>query len=450
MKRHALTIAALLGLSCAVQAWCVTHAVTPAQDAVRFTKVAQAIDREGLRSVLRTRDEHPLFPAVVRWTHGVRRLALGETADAWAASAQLAAAAALVLAVVPVYGLLLCLARWPAAVAGAVFFCLMTPVARLGADGLSDSTHLCLLCAALWATARWFGGRRSKSGFVDVGYSTFDLVRLVPGAQGPRSNHSQVATRDERFTSPIWLFLAGLFLALAGLARREALVLAPAVGVTALALQFTPWRQRWRRVLCQNLCLALGVTIIVGPYLAASEALTLRQAVARLLGHSLDAEGPDRAPAAVANGAPPAPKRRSSRWQTSDGQRMAFAKKDSQASLRFHGYGAAVVEFARELPAACNYWIGGLALVGLWGTRRRAWRPSSVFVLLFVFIYSAAVIHFAARCGYLAPRHLLPPVVLGLAWAGEGVVGIRNAERGMRNGLSRQCWASLRFQVPYP
>ncbi len=459
MKRHALTIAGLLGLCCAVQAWCVTRAVTPAQDAVRFTKVAQAIEREGLLNVLCTRDEHPLFPAAVCLTHQVRGLWLPETADAWATSAQFAAALALVLAVVPVYGLLLCLTRWPAAVTGALFFCLMTPVARLGADGLSDSTHLCLLCVALWATVKWFAGPKGSRGAppFDVGRWTFVVGRSASrtehrtsNVQRPTSNRAEVGTSDDRFAaSSIWLFLAGLFLALAALARKEALVLAPAIGLTVLAIQFTPWRQRWRNVLWQSLCLGLGMAIVVGPYLAASDALAPRQAVGRLFGHSLDAESSDGAPAAVANSAPPAPKKRSSRWRTSDGQRMAFTKKDSQASIRFHGYGAALREFARELPSAFNYWIGGLALVGIWGARKRVWRPSGVFVLAFVLIYSAAAIYFAAGSGYLAPRHLLPLVVLGLSWAGEGAIGIRNAEFGMRNWLSRRRLQLLQFRIPH-
>ena len=117
MTRHAITLVPLLSLTCAVQAWCVTHAVTPAQDAVRFIKVAEAIEHKGLLSVLRTRDEHPLFPAAVWLAHHLRGLWLAETAEAWATSAQLAAAAALLLTVVPVYGLLLCLTRWPSAVA---------------------------------------------------------------------------------------------------------------------------------------------------------------------------------------------------------------------------------------------------------------------------------------------------------------------------------------------
>ncbi len=251
MTRHALTLAALLCLSCAVQAWCVTRAVTPAQDAVRFIRIAEAIQREGLLSILRTREEHPGFPAMVWLAHHGRGRSLPDTAGAWTRSAQLAATASLVLAVVSVYGLLLCLTRWPAAAAGAVFFCVMAPVARLGADGLSDSTHLCLLCAALWAAARWFRGQKPGIGLLDVGRWTLDVGRSVQTAERPTSNvqhpTSNASTISYLIPSPVWLFLAGLFLSLAALVRKEALVLPVAIGLAAIVIQLTPWRRRWRR-----------------------------------------------------------------------------------------------------------------------------------------------------------------------------------------------------------
>jgi hypothetical protein len=444
MMRHALTIAGLLGLSCAVQAWCVARAVTPAQDAVRFIKVAQAIEHNGLLTVLRTRDEHPLFPAAVCLTHHVRGLVLPEVPDAWATSAQLAAAAALVLTVVPVYGLLLCLTRWPSAAAGALFFCLMTPVTRLGADGLSDSTHLCLLCAALWATTKWFS---TWSGRFDVQCSMLDVGRSGMRTEHRTSNIEHPTLNDRgnapRFGRSAALFLAGLFLALAALARKEAVVLLPAIGLAASVLQLTAARRRWRDFLRSGLFLGLGMAVVVGPYLATSEALTPGRGLARLLGPRFSVESPDEPAATVDNAPPKKPKKASSRWRMSDGQRMEFAKKDSQASIRFHGYGPALRELARELPEALNYWIGGLALLGLWSARRRAWPPTGIFVLVFALVFSAAVIQFAARSGYLAPRHLLPLVVLALAWAGEGAMA--SAECGVRSAE----WLKHRLSLAY-
>src|SRR5688572_9057983 len=104
--RRLFPLAALLALSCAVQAWTITHAVVPALDAVRYVLLAQAYHRDGLLPTVRAEAEHPLFPTLIWLTHSGRQLLDAHTDD-WALSAQLAAAASLVLSLIPVYLLLL-------------------------------------------------------------------------------------------------------------------------------------------------------------------------------------------------------------------------------------------------------------------------------------------------------------------------------------------------------
>ena len=139
---------------------------------------------------------------------------------------------------------------------------------------------------------------------------------------------------------------------------------------------------------------------------------------------------------------------------------MEFPLKESSSSSRFRGYVAAIREYAKELPEVFQYWIGGLALFGLWfqllplpvlreraGVRavpayRRplspilspeyrgegackiasdnAVRPFGRFCLVYFTVHSLAAIHHAAGVGYLSPRHLAPLVLLGLAPAGFG------------------------------
>ena len=45
---------------------------------------------------------------------------------------------------------------------------------------------------------------------------------------------------------------------------------------------------------------------------------------------------------------------------------MEFGIKDRSVSTRFQGHVSALGEYLRELPEAMQYWIGGLALIGLW------------------------------------------------------------------------------------
>jgi hypothetical protein len=381
MRRHALSLAALLALSCAVQACCVLRAVAPAQDAVRFVLAAKTIQRSGLRTMLRDEPGHPLFPALVWAAHGLLAPWLGMAPDAWPTSAQVAAAVPLVLSVLPAYGFLLCVVRWRAALAGTIFFCVIPAVARLGADGISDSTHLCLLCAALWAAAKYW--------------------RHWP--QGSERSHAAA-----------WLVLAGGASALAALARKEALIFLSVMGGVLVLLQCcAAWRQPWKRVVSSGLSLAVGASVVWFPYLLAAGAVQPRHAIARLLGQPR----PMVVPAAMKK-KPMAS--RSSRWRTADGNRMDFAKKDPQTSLRFRGFASAVAEFAHELAAAFHYILAPLAILGLRSTRRRLPRPMAVFLGVFVAAYALATICVAGLSGYLAPRHLLPVVIVSLGWAGEG------------------------------
>jgi len=132
-----------------------------------------------------------------------------------------------------------------------------------------------------------------------------------------------------------------------------------------------------------------------------------------------------------------------------DGDRMSFAEKDPRVSLRFHGYGLALKEFVAELSQAFQYWIGALALLGLWRRRGRGGRPIDRFVLLFCILYSLTAIQVAARVGYLAPRHLLPLVVVGIGWAGEGALALGAlARKRIRNSLPGVFDCLSAFRIP--
>ncbi|MGH7138767.1 MAG: hypothetical protein ACREHD_23720, partial [Pirellulales bacterium] len=155
-RRKTATIAALVLAACLVQAWMISRAVVPAQDSVRYLIVAQGFERDGFSATLRNQPEQPLFPALVWLVHrGLTSLGLA-TADDWATSLQVAAAIPLVLSIVPVYLLFCQLHGERAAIIAISLYSLLGGIARLGADGLSDSTHLALFMLALWCVARYF------------------------------------------------------------------------------------------------------------------------------------------------------------------------------------------------------------------------------------------------------------------------------------------------------
>jgi len=407
-KRHILAVAVLLGLSCLVQVVVICRATVPALDAVRFAHIAQEIDRDGLLPTLRAERQQPLFPAWVWVVHQGLRHTAGGFPSIWATCVQLAAAIALVLAVVPLYFALLRLVGGAAALAGACFFCLLPEVSRLGADGISDSLHLLFFCLAFWAMVEYFtdeGSGVRKEGF------------RVRGS-GFRTQDSG----DGWWGRTMWLVLAGAAVAMAVLARTEVLVLAGAFALVLIAFQFLPGRrQTWRRLVVAAGCFALGMTVVLGPYLAAMRVAGPKEAVLRILGrHSVKSEFSR----SVGS-------EETVLWRMADGEWPSFDVKEQSVTLRRRGYAAAVCQFGKKLADAFGYWVGALALFGMWRLRHGPTSRAHRFVQIFFLLFCLAVIRFAAAEGYLAPRHLMALVVAGLGSAGVG-------------GLELGCWMAGR------
>lgn len=379
------TLGSLLVVTCLVQAWTIHRAVVPAQDSIRYLTVAQAIARDGLAAALRTQPEQPLFPMLVWLTHGLLGQAGHAASGDWALSLQLAAAAPLVLSVAPVYLLFFRLHGRRAATLGALLFCVLGGLARLGADGLSDSTHLLLFCLALWTAAEYFA---------------------PPGHQR---------------RSAAWLFSSGISTGLALLARAETVVLPVALLASLLAFQcYRQWRQPWGAAMRAGGAMMLGLALPLVPYLAASQAGNLETIAARVLGRQGAIESlplNDLSPAAVAPG--PEPK-----WHTPAVGQLVFGRKDFSASSRFRGYLPAAIKLAKELAQTLHYAIGALALAGLWSSRRRLNKPLDRFMQLLCGTLLIAAIYLAAGGGYLSTRHVLLLVVLALGWAGAGAVAV--------------------------
>ncbi|MEX0713151.1 MAG: hypothetical protein WD278_12420, partial [Pirellulales bacterium] len=228
-----------------------------------------------------------------------------------------------------------------------------------------------------------------------------------------------------------WLASMGAFSGIALLARAEAIVLPLAAAATLGLAQLLPaWRQRWSKFAGGGAALAAGMALVLVPYLALSPARDVDSIVARLLGR----QGADEsAPLNLPPGAVLATGADQPRWQLEGTGQLTFGRKDTAASGRFHGYGAAAAELARELVEALDYWVAALAAWGLWTCRRLPVRPADWFVQLAALGIVAAVLKVAATGGYLSERHLLVPITLSLAWAGVGAVKL--ARLASRNGF---------------
>jgi 4-amino-4-deoxy-L-arabinose transferase-like glycosyltransferase len=395
-------LAVLLLVSICVQAWCIRQAAVPAQDAVRFIAIAQSIDQHGFVATWREHAEHPLYPALIYVLHAAWQRVVPASCS-WGAAAQATSALSLILAVVPVYFLLRRLVASAAAAIAALFFCLLPEIARLGADALSDSTHLLLVCVALWALAcHW----QAKAG----------LASQTEPAKG-------LPHRAR------WLLICGMALGLAVLTRPEACVAAATAAVALVGFQCNrSTRQPWFAWCRSMTCLVAGLSI-VAPYLILATSGRLAEMPGRLLGR----DTPSANALTLADASGPAV---ATSWRFGDGAAMAFGAKDSSVSSRFRGYPSALAEYSGELISAFQYWIGALALIGLLGLWRQPWQEFDRFSAALFILHSLAAVFLAAQLGYLSTRHLLTLVILGLAPAGWGacIVGRWLADRQwMRN-----------------
>ncbi len=347
----------------------------PALDAVWFARLAHQIDAEGLGAVIDGSRERPLFPIWAWLVHEATETAAGSTGLNWALCVQLAAGIAMTLSVVPVYYISLRLVGHEAAICGALLFCVLPAVCRLGADGISDSTHLLLFSLAAWAAVEY-------------------LIRL--DASG--ANRSTLA-------SSALLAAAGLASAAAYFTRSEALVLPAALFVLLGAFQLNRTRRRpWLPLLADFACFATGFAAVYGPVQVAASLSDPGAAASRH--ERREMEEPSGAPA----------------WVLSDGSPMVFDRKEPTVSIRRTGYVSAAGQLAEEAANLFGFWVGPLALFGLWQLRGRPPSAADRFFQVFVVLFALVALDHTAREGYLSARHLVVWVVPGMGCAGFGVL----------------------------
>ncbi|MEA1949836.1 MAG: glycosyltransferase family 39 protein [Planctomycetota bacterium] len=413
-RRIVVHLAVLVCLCGLVQVVVVTRATVAGIDAVRFVGIARQIDAVGFLQTVRGEGEQPLFPLALSTTHGLLRAVAGESPSLWATSAQATAAAALVLAVVPVYFIARRLVGPTGGFIAGVFFCVLPEVARLGADGISDSMHLLFFALAFWGVLEYVRGDN----------------RLI-------------------------MIGAGVSVGLALMTRVEAIVLLPAIAVALPACQFrAETRRTWTKLPDAGGALALGLAIVLGPYLIAvgpggPRDSAAANAVLRILGrwHPASSEI-ETATASAVNWLRPSDD--NTAWQTADGRKVAFGVKEPGTSIRRRGYAAAAWQFVDELADAFGYAIGALSILGLvhlWRLGRLRPGPAELLVGAFSLLFALAAIRFTAAEGYLNARHLLLLVVLGIAPAGIATIAITHRLRSFLNTKGLKTKASWSLAV---
>ncbi|MCE9604508.1 MAG: glycosyltransferase family 39 protein [Planctomycetia bacterium] len=407
MLSRASILALLMLLSLAQQWRLIAHAPLPAQDAVEFVGIAQQIQFDGAAATIRSQPVAPLFPLLLYATHAALT-GVGLLDDAaWGRAAQVAAALPLLLAVVPVGLLSWRLVGREAGLLAAILFCVLPASSRLGADGISDSLHLCLAAWSLWA--------------------------LVVASE--RVGRSACA----------WSLLSGALVGAALLCRAEALVIAGAVALATVPVLGARWRY--------SAAFACGCLVCLVPYVASG--VTGATEIAERLrgGATASSERPlnrnsvsDDRISSETESAEAAP-------LYQDEKPLLFGRKDRSRSIRLQNIWAVTLAYCGEFLQAGGYFVLPLAVIGIGALRHRKLHPSFSLLGLFTAIFCLVAFIFAARQGYIASRHFLLPVLAMLPYASAGLVAIgqqlrtrffadsdtRGIARGLTTALAGAC-----------
>jgi 4-amino-4-deoxy-L-arabinose transferase-like glycosyltransferase len=376
----------------------IARTILPAQDGLKFIRIARQFQILPPADVIRRSDQHPLYPALIALAQPLVAWFAGDGPEAWRIAAQAVAAVAATAAIIPLFLLARALFDDRVAALAALMFVLFPLPFEVGHDTLSDSLALCATLTALWLGARALVMTRAHPGWAwpvasgivaGVGYLARPEVALVPLALWM----ALVLVAVVRGSRPVFLRDAGLVLS--------------ALGVAFLTL-------------------VGGYALVKGEV---SEKLALR--------YGVGIAGPNPTPGPRPRPRPAARKARQWVPRGLDDPRWDFAPKEELAEGERSGADQSESEVTpgTALSQLIGRWSEGLGGVfgafAIWGAlRARVARsrnleptpPPRLRLLLTVYLvlYAAVLVRHMLLLGYLSDRHVLPLVALALPWAAAG------------------------------
>jgi hypothetical protein len=370
-------LAALALLAGMLHAFAVARTLLPAQDGLKFIRVARQFHNQPWADVVRGADVHPLYPALIALAEPVVARFAGPGPHAWRIAAQSVAALSAVALIFPVAWLARGLFGPGIAVLAGFLTLFLPRVAELGRDTLADSLGL---------------------------LATF--LALALGARALRDGDRRIALGS------------GLAAGLGYLARPEVILAPVAIGLTWLAGLGGRSRRIALSRLSSVMVLFAAVLVSVGGYALVkgevSEKLAMR------LGASLG-------PQAILLRAVPQQVPRGL-----DDPRWDFSPKEEADQVPIRDWRSVISRVALRWWEDLCWFFAVMTFWGLWRRRRvrsllaQQDSPEGVppvegrLLLLFATLYGAVLVRHCATLGYLSGRHLLPLVVAALPWAAAG------------------------------
>jgi len=381
---------AIVVLAAVLHALGIARTVLPAQDGLKFIRVARQFQERPAMDVVRGSDQHPLYPALIALAEPLVVRCTGPGPDAWRIAAQGVAALASIALILPLYGLTRALFDDRIAALAALLFVVLPLPAEVGRDTLSDSLGLLGALAALQLGA----------------------AALAPERRGV----GNVAG-------------CGLAAGLGYLARPEVALVPLAVGITFVL--GGGWRPALRRrAVVEMSTLSVAFLTLVGGYALAkgevSEKLALRYGAGI---------AQPRAPVRIARPWLP-PGLDDPGWDFSPKEETLPGDSRTPGRSRTTALAATA-----ELITRWAEGLGGLfGLFAIWGAVRArfvrmliAGEPAPpgqvendlpprlrMLLTIYLVLYALVLVRHQVVLGYVSDRHLLPMVAVALPWAAAG------------------------------
>ena len=351
---------AIVLLSASLQVVGMARSTLPAQDGLKFLRVARAFQNGPWLDAIRGSDQHPLYPACVAAVQPVVSVASGSGPLSWRLAGQIVSATAAILTLFPLFVFTRNLFADREALLSCLLFALLPSTSGIGHETLSDGLSL-----FFFTTALALGERTWRLG----------LPRDAIGA--------------------------GLAAGLGYWTRPEAAVVALAIGVP---LSLGAIRRHGTQP-----AIALGVAFLamVGAYAVTkgevSEKLALRQVAGLNSAHPLSRKGPHWLPPGL------------------DDPRLDFSPKEESAVPRPIGPIRSTARVVEVWTEGMGWFLAPVVLWGILHTRSDNGRG---IPLTYAILFTAVLVRHSAGLGYLSERHTLTLVIAALPWASSGLIDV--------------------------
>ncbi len=381
---------AVASMSAALHLMGMARTPLPAQDGLKFLRVAGQFQSQPWLDVVRASDQHPLYPALVALAEPATAAVLGEGPDAWRVAAQFVSMLAAVGLLWPLHALTRGMFDDRTAGLAVFLYALLPFPAAIGHDTLSDGLALGLTVAAM---ALGEATLRTRSWRAALGCGA----------------------------------AAGL-----GFWARPEVALVPPIVVIAGMFRRRPWRDELA-MFARLAALSAVAMAFVGSYAAAKGQLSEKLSLRRSTSTGSETQALRRPPPLMPRGL--------------DDPRFDFSPKEESDAASYKDRPAeAAGQLGREWAEGITYILIPAVLLGLSrGWRRPGEAGGRLIVVFYAVAFAMIAIRHASTLGYLSGRHALTLIAAAVPWASagawswaEGLPGRRglSVDRGRRLGFA--------------